>query len=89
MIKSDISLSLSPISAPFTQTRINFQAKPQPCPKQSTLRPEMRPSEGKLSALFVPKAKGPPFGRAKGHVRKKHPVPVMHGLSFVRALMKN
>ncbi|KAH7178720.1 hypothetical protein DER46DRAFT_570339 [Fusarium sp. MPI-SDFR-AT-0072] len=49
-------LSPTSISAPLTQSRINFQAKPQPCPNQSTLRPEMRPSEGKLSALFVEKA---------------------------------
>lgn len=39
----------------------------------------MRPSEGKLSALFVPLRKS----QAKSHVRKKHPVPVMHRSSFV------
>ncbi|KAH7211613.1 hypothetical protein DER44DRAFT_742191 [Fusarium oxysporum] len=52
----DYTSSKTKSSKKSHKSRIDFQAKPQPGPNQSTLRPEMRPSEGKLSALFVQKA---------------------------------
>ncbi|KAJ0150921.1 hypothetical protein HZ326_6526 [Fusarium oxysporum f. sp. albedinis] len=80
MMKSDISFCHQ---QPQSQLRSH---RPNRLSGQATARPKsVHPAardaskRGEAIGSFCPKG---PLGRAKGHVRKKHLVPVMHRLSF-------